>query len=121
MRIHKVSSRVVPPVGPDRPIFVGEVRHLPVFDHPESELMKVIEVAFRDGGRTVWHTHSCDQVLYVTHGRGFHEDAHERVELVPGDLVHVPKGTRHRHGAEEGSDMTHLAFMTPGETSIEDD
>jgi quercetin dioxygenase-like cupin family protein len=31
------------------------------------------------------------------------------VELAPGDLVSVPPGEEHWHGAAEGGSMTHLA------------
>jgi quercetin dioxygenase-like cupin family protein len=121
MRVYKVSSQVVPPVGQEMKVFRGEVRSNRVFEPPEAELMKVLEIAFRDGGRTVWHLHKSDQVLYVTTGRGFVEDNTEHLELYTGDLVIVPKETRHRHGAYPGSDMTHLSFMTVGETTMEDD
>ena len=121
MRMHRVTTSVVPPVGAERPIFRGEVRPATVFEQPETETMKVLEVTFRDGGRTVWHTHSSDQVLYATQGLGYVEDETERLELRTGDLVLIPRGTRHRHGAQEGSDLTHLAFATAGETTIEED
>lgn len=120
MKRHKISSRVVPPVSSEMKVFKGEVRQNRLLEPPEAEI-KTLEVTYREGGRTVWHVHERDQIIYVTNGRGFVEDSDEHLEVRAGDLVHVPGNTRHRHGSYPDSEMTHLSFMTMGETTMEDD
>ena len=101
-------------------VFKGEVRQNRIVEPPESDI-KTLEVTYRQGGRTVWHVHERDQIMYVTNGRGFVEDDTEHLEVHMGDLVFIPKETRHRHGAYPDSEMTHLSFMTGGGTTMEDD
>jgi quercetin dioxygenase-like cupin family protein len=67
-------------------------------------------VFFAPGGRTFWHAHGIGQVLYVTHGRGFIAGRDGVAsELVPGDVVHVPAGEEHWHGAAPESYVVHFA------------
>lgn len=120
MKRYKVSSNIVPPVGEEMKVFKGEVRQKRLLEPPESE-MKILEVTYREGGRTVWHVHEREQIIYVTNGRGFVEDSAEHLEVHVGDLVQIPKQTRHRHGSYADTEMTHLSFMNIGETTMEDD
>lgn len=88
---------------------------------PETDVFRALEVTFRPGGRTVWHKHSADQLLFVTNGHGFVADDEQKIEIRTGDLVLIPAGRRHRHGATETAEMTHLTLMTPCENELEDD
>ncbi|MDH4146730.1 MAG: cupin domain-containing protein [Acidimicrobiia bacterium] len=68
-------------------------------------------VHFHDGARTKWHLHTGDQVLYFVAGVGMAQNHDGTVfECQPGDIVHVPPGTRHIHGAMPGHDATHIAI-----------
>jgi len=66
----------------------------------------------------VLHTHSHDQVLVVTEGRGVlaTETAENQVE--PGAVIFVPAGERHWHGAAADSWFAHLSIVTPGRTEL---
>ena len=78
-------------------------------------------VHFHDGARTKWHIHTGDQVLYFVEGVGMCEDhGGERFECTPGDVMHVPNGTRHIHGAMPGHDAVHIA-ITHGDAIWETD
>jgi quercetin dioxygenase-like cupin family protein len=35
--------------------------------------------------------------------------------------VLIPAGERHWHGAEDGTSMTHLSILLPGEMTIDDE
>ncbi|MDH4145256.1 MAG: cupin domain-containing protein [Acidimicrobiia bacterium] len=73
-------------------------------------------VHFHDGARTHPHLHVGAQLLYFVEGRGIAQTiGGELLECDPGDIVHVPAGTRHIHGAAEGHDAVHIAITT-GET-----
>jgi len=77
----------------------------------EAQPVRALLVAFEDGARTHWHSHGGGQVLHVLDGRGRTQvRGQPMVELEPGDIVTVPAGEEHWHGAAEGAAMTHLAI-----------
>jgi quercetin dioxygenase-like cupin family protein len=91
--------------------FTGPVSQVAVHTSTEPETARVLLVGFNDGARTHWHTHSGGQVLHVVEGRGRTQVRGQApVDLAPGDLVSVPPGEEHWHGAAEGEAMTHLAI-----------
>lgn len=68
-------------------------------------------VTFEPGARTAWHTYPLGQTLIVTEGEGegwVQEEGKARQEIRPGDLVWIPAGIRHWHGAT--GTMTHIAL-----------
>ena len=67
-------------------------------------------VTFEPGARTAWHTHPLGQTLIVTAGVGRVQKWGDSVqEIRPGDVVWIPPGVKHWHGAAPNSAMTHLA------------
>ena len=69
-------------------------------------------VAFEPGARTHWHTHPLGQTLVVTVGIGRVQAWGRPVrEIRPGDVVHIPPGVKHWHGASPASPMTHVAIV----------
>lgn len=100
--------------------FIGNVEMEPILETPATGLRQG-RVHFHDGGHTKWHLHVGDQVLYFLEGKGMAEDADgNRIETEPGDIVHVPPGTRHIHGARPGHSAVHVA-ITQGESIWETD
>ena len=68
-------------------------------------------VDFAPGARTAWHTHPNGQLLIVTSGRGWvQKEGQERQEIKPQDVVWIPAGVKHWHGATDTSPMSHLAM-----------
>lgn len=68
-------------------------------------------VAFEPGARTAWHAHPGGQTLVVTAGTGRVQRWGDAVqEIRTGDVVRIPPGQKHWHGASPGSAMTHLAI-----------
>jgi quercetin dioxygenase-like cupin family protein len=99
------------------PIFIGHVRKQIL----ASGGLWVNSVSFPSGARNKWHTHSTQQVLFVTSGRGIIATNDGETEITTGDTVTIEPGERHWHGAAPGEDMTHLSILLPGEVSIEDE
>ena len=67
-------------------------------------------VTFAAGARTAWHTHPRGQTLIVTSGVGRVQRWDGQVqEIRPGDVVRIPAGVKHWHGAAPDSTMTHTA------------
>ena len=68
-------------------------------------------VSFQPGARTAWHTHPLGQTLIVTAGTGWVQAEGGPVEEInTGDVVWIPAGTRHWHGATSTTAMSHVAI-----------
>ncbi len=68
-------------------------------------------VSFAAGARSAWHTHPLGQTLIVTSGVGrVQRWGGTTDEIRTGDVVRIPAGVKHWHGAAPGSPMTHLAI-----------
>jgi len=98
-------------------IFRGKVHVQRLIGGREDELRATV-VHFSPGAANVFHSHTFDQVLYVTEGRGIVATEGEEVTVTPGCLVFIPAGERHWHGATKGSAFSHIAIMPPGTTSF---
>lgn len=80
-------------------------------------------VTFEPGCRNWWHIHHAKsqggQMLLVTAGRGYYQEwGKAAMELHPGDVVHIPAGVKHWHGAAPDSWFAHLALEVPGEETF---
>jgi 4-carboxymuconolactone decarboxylase len=101
------SSRVAPAEH-----FTGAVRVQPLFDTTASTRAYGASVSFDAGARTAWHTHPRGQVLIVTAGVGRVQRWGAPVEEIrPGDVVRIPPGAKHWHGASPTAAMTHIAIV----------
>lgn len=68
-------------------------------------------VTFASGARTAWHSHPLGQTLIVTVGNGLVQHWGGPVQQIgSGDLVWIPPGVKHWHGASEATGMTHVAI-----------
>lgn len=69
-------------------------------------------VTFEPGARTAWHTHPLGQTLIITAGTGMVQRFGDPVEVVrQGDIVWIPPGQKHWHGASPNASMTHIAVL----------
>lgn len=74
-------------------------------------------VTFIDGAHTFWHIHhkSC-QILIAESGREYYQICGEEPhELLPGQVVTIPEGVKHWHGAAPNCMFQHIAVMKPVE------
>jgi quercetin dioxygenase-like cupin family protein len=78
-----------------------------------SERFLIKQVNFGPGVRNKFHSHSIEQVLIVTEGKGIVATDAEQVTVGPGDIVFIPAGEKHWHGAVKGSTFSHLYVMSP--------
>jgi quercetin dioxygenase-like cupin family protein len=68
-------------------------------------------VTFEPGARTAWHSHPLGQTLIVTAGVGLVRQWDGPIqEIRPGDIVWIPPGVKHWHGAAATTGMTHIAI-----------
>lgn len=85
-----------------------------------TQQVSIGNVTFEPGCRNNWHIHHADkgggQILLVTAGRGYYQEwGKEAQELNPGDVVNIPEGVKHWHGAAPDSWFQHLAVEVPAE------
>ncbi len=82
------------------------------------EQVAIFNVTFEPGCRNNWHIHHAKsgggQILLVTAGRGYYQEWGKSArELHPGDVVNIPAGVKHWHGAASDSWFSHLAVEVP--------
>lgn len=85
-----------------------------------TEQVGVYNVTFEPECRNNWHIHHAKtgggQILICVSGRGFYQEWGKRAqELFPGDVINIPAGVKHWHGATPYSWFSHLAIEVPGE------
>ena len=69
-------------------------------------------VTFEPGARTAWHSHPLGQTLIVTAGAGWVQQWGGQVqEIREGDIVWIPPGVKHWHGATASTSMTHVGIQ----------
>jgi 4-carboxymuconolactone decarboxylase len=91
--------------------FTGEVRVEMAFAARDPGRTSGGYVTFSPGARSAWHTHPIVQVLVVTEGVGRVQEWGGPVnEMRKGDVIRIPAGVKHWHGAAPDSAMTHLAI-----------
>lgn len=84
-----------------------------------SQGAQIANVTFEPGCRNNWHIHHADegggQILVCVAGRGWYQEWGKPAQLLtPGDVVNIPAGVKHWHGAAQDSWMSHLAVEVPG-------
>lgn len=98
--------------------FIGQSYLAPV----SKEQVGIFNVTFEPGCRNNWHIHHSKtgggQILICVAGRGYYQEwGKEAIEMLPGDVVNIPVGVKHWHGAAPDSWFSHLAVEVPGEGS----
>lgn len=108
MDIFRVGSR--PSRAGSADYFTRRVRQDPLHEAPAPARVRMVSVTFEPGARTHWHTHPLGQTLIVTAGIGWVQREGGPVEeMRPGDVVWIPPGEKHWHGATPTNAVTHLA------------
>ncbi len=92
--------------------FTGSVLVEPLFQAHQPARASGARVTFEPGARTSWHTHPLGQTLIVTAGSGWVQQWGGPItEIRPGDVVWIPPGRKHWHGATATTRMTHIAVQ----------
>ena len=96
--------------------FIGQSYLAPL----STQQVPVFNVTFEPGCRNNWHIHKATkgggQMLICVAGRGWYQEwDKEPRELLPGDVVNIPAGVKHWHGAAKDCWFQHLAIEVPGE------
>lgn len=96
------------------PMFRGTVYIRSLTGTP-SERINSAAVSFEESARNTFHTHDTDQILVVTEGEGAIATEAEELPMSAGDVVYIPAGESHWHGARPGKTMTHISIIAAKE------
>lgn len=96
--------------------FIGQSYLAPV----STEQVGIFNVTFEPRCRNNWHVHHADkgggQILICLAGEGYYQEWGKPAQkLKAGDIVNIPVGVKHWHGAAPDSWFSHLAVEVPGE------
>jgi quercetin dioxygenase-like cupin family protein len=108
--LHDVSKEHFP-----NPIFTGPdvTRQLLV---PDSKEFSVNMINFGKGVRNKFHAHDSEQILIVTAGEGIVATEKEEKMVTKGDIILIPPGEKHWHGATPDSEFSHIYVSRLGST-----
>jgi quercetin dioxygenase-like cupin family protein len=94
------------------PLFVGDVFRQLIVDPAESKSFNFSVVNFSAGSRNKFHQHTSDQILIVTEGTGVVATDGEERSVNAGDVVLIPAGENHWHGAPGATPMSHITIQS---------
>ncbi len=108
IKMNKVKKEPSPAL-----LFTGPVT-MQTFVGPDlSKRFLIRQVHFDRGVRNKFHSHTIEQVLIVTEGKGIVATENEKITVAPGDIIFIPAGEKHWHGAAKGATFSHLYVMSP--------
>ncbi len=96
--------------------FVGQSYLAPI----STSQVGIYNVTFEPKCRNYWHIHHADkgggQILICIAGQGYYQEwGKDAVLMRAGDVINIPVGVKHWHGATADSWFSHLAIEVPGE------
>jgi len=92
--------------------FTGSVQVQQLFPDHDPSRTSGGKVTFEPGARSAWHTHPLGQILIVTDGTGWIQQWGGPIEEIrKGDVIWIPPGVKHWHGAAPATSMTHIAIQ----------
>lgn len=98
--------------------FIGNSYLNPLTD--PAKTIFIANVTFEPGCRNNWHIHHAakggGQILVCVDGEGWYQEEGKAAQsLKPGDVITIPVGVKHWHGAKADCWFSHLAVECPGE------
>ena len=91
-----------------------QVWRQPILQPEDSSNFNFAIVAFDAGSRNKFHKHSGDQILIITEGTGKVASDNEVLTVSEGDVVIIPAGENHWHGAPDNTSMAHITVTVKG-------
>jgi quercetin dioxygenase-like cupin family protein len=120
MKLIRVAQVVKEPQ--ENKLFTGQVTLQQIIGKDLSENFALGQVNFGKGIRNKFHSHSTEQILIITEGEGIVATEKEEINVKPGDVIFIPAGEKHWHGAAKGKNFSHIYITSPDQkmTQLED-
>ena len=98
----------------------GEIAWVDSHDLTGTDSLTVGKVTIYPGERNGEHYHpNCDESLYLLSGELEHTIGEEATTLTEGDLIHIPKGERHRAENTGSEDAVAVIAYDTGTREVE--
>ena len=116
----KFENEIIFPIGNKNDAFakyfIGQSYLAPL----STSQVGIFNVTFEPRCRNNWHIHHATkgggQILVCVAGEGWYQEWNKPAQkLHPGDVVNIPAGLKHWHGAASDSWFAHLAIEVAGE------
>ncbi len=95
------------------PLFTGPVTTQQIIGTELSKNFLIRQVNFGPGVRNKFHTHTTEQILIVTEGKGIVATDKEEITVGIGDVIFFPAGEKHWHGAVKDCTFSHIYVWSP--------
>jgi quercetin dioxygenase-like cupin family protein len=92
----------------------GTVTAQSIVDESMEKTFSISQVNFAKGARNKMHTHTVNQILIVTVGTGIVATEKEKATVHVGDVIFIPAGEKHWHGATPDSEFSHIYVFPSG-------
>ncbi len=96
----------------DRPVFSGKVTKQTLIGTDMGKNFNAVIVHWAAGSRCKLNRHTNDQILIVTAGKGILATEKQEFSVGTGDVIFIPAGENHWHGATKGSSFSHISILT---------
>lgn len=119
MTLDEYSNTIIFPIGDPNDAFARYFSGKSWLAPVSKDQVFIANVTFEPGCRNNWHVHHADegggQILVCIGGHGYCQfEGEAAIEMKPGDVVNIPTGVKHWHGAAPDSWFSHLAVEVPG-------
>jgi 4-carboxymuconolactone decarboxylase len=105
-----IDINQIPKLNVETDLFIGgQVSMQPLVTKEIGQDFNMTHVNFYPGARNKLHTHSSDQILLITDGFGIVSTETEESLVKTGDIIHIPAGEKHWHGATIDSHFSHIS------------
>ena len=96
----------------NRPVFIGKVTRQALIDANLSKNFNAAIVHFTAGAKSMLNTHTNDQILIVTDGKGIIATEQQEFTVGTGDVIFIPAGEKHWHRGAKDSSFSHISIQT---------
>ncbi len=119
MTLDEYAKTIIFPIGDSNDAYAQYFSGRSWLATVSEEQVFIANVTFEPGCKNNWHIHHAKegggQMLICVGGRGYCQFWNEEpIEMKPGDVVNIPTGVKHWHGAADDSWFSHLAVEIHG-------
>ena len=116
----KYQNTIFFPVGAPNDAYAKYFKGQSYLAPISQQLVFIANVTFEPSCRNNWHIHHAakggGQILVCVGGEGYYQEwGKHAIKMSLGDVVNIPTGVKHWHGAGKDSWFSHLAIEVPAE------
>ena len=113
------QKEMIFPIGEPNTAYARYFKGKSYLAHISNEQVCIANVTFEPGCRNNWHIHhGARQILICVSGKGWYQEwGKPAIALNPGDVIDIPEGVKHWHGAQKDSWFQHIATHVAVENS----